>query len=72
MNKSKTPTSEKIGIPLRLEPELYEKMMDRVQKEKKNQRGYSVNQLLTELHEKEFKKNTEKQESEDDNNAEKY
>lgn len=55
MNKSKTPTSEKIGIPLRLEPDLYEKMMDRVQKEKKNQRGYSVNQLLTELLEKELK-----------------
>lgn len=55
MNKSKTPTSEKIGIPLRLEPELYKKMMDRVQKEKKNQRGYSVNQLLTELLEKELK-----------------
>lgn len=55
MNKTKTPTSEKIGIPLRLEPELYEKMMDRVQKEKKNQRGYSVNQLLTELLEKELK-----------------
>ena len=55
MNKSKTPTSEKIGIPLRLEPELYEKMMNRVQKEKKNQRGYSVNQLLTELLEKELK-----------------
>lgn len=54
MNKSKTPTSEKIGIPLRLEPVLYEKMMDRVQKEKKNQRGYSVNQLLTELLEKEL------------------
>ena len=55
MNKSKTPTSKKIGIPLRLEPELYEKMMDRVQKEKKSQRGYSVNQLLTELLEKELK-----------------
>lgn len=55
MNKTKTPTSEKIGIPLRLEPKLYEKMMDRVQKEKKNQRGYSVNQLLTELLEKELK-----------------
>lgn len=55
MNKSKTPTSEKIGVPLRLEPELYEKMMDRVQKEKKNQRGYSINQLLTELLEKELK-----------------
>ena len=56
MNKSQTPTSEKIGIPLRLEPELYEKMMDRVQKEKKNQRGYSVNQLLTELLEKELRR----------------
>ncbi len=55
MNKSKTPTSEKIGIPLRLEPKLYEKMMDRVQKKKKKQRGYSVNQLLTELLEKELK-----------------
>ena len=54
MKKTKTPTSEKIGIPLRLEPELYEKMMDRVQKEKKKQRGYSVNQLLTELLEKEL------------------
>ena len=58
MNKSKTPTSEKIGIPLRLEPELYEKMMDRVQKEKKNQRGYSVNQLLTELLEKELRRHS--------------
>ena len=32
MNKSKTPTSEKIGIPLRLEPKLYEKMMPQEQK----------------------------------------
>ena len=56
MNKSTTPTSKKLGIPLRLEPELYEKMMDRVHKEKKNQRGYSVNQLLTELLEKELRR----------------
>lgn len=55
MNKSKTPTSEKIGIPLRLEPKLYEKMMDRVHEKKKEQRGYSVNKLLTELLEKELK-----------------
>ena len=58
MNKSKTPTSEKIGIPLRLEPKLYEKMMDRVQKKKKERRGYSINQLLTELLEKELKENS--------------
>ncbi len=57
MNNSKTPTSKKIGIPLRLEPKLYEKMMDRVQKKKKEQRGYSINQLLTELLEKELKEN---------------
>lgn len=57
MNNSKTPTSEKIGIPLRLEPQLYEKMISRVQKEKKKQRGYSINQLLTELLEKELKEN---------------
>jgi len=29
MNKSKTPTSEKIGIPLRLEPKLYDKQDER-------------------------------------------
>lgn len=57
MNNSKTPTSEKIGIPLRLEPKLYEKMISKVQKEKKRQRGYSINQLLTELLEKELKGN---------------
>ena len=57
MNKSKTPTSEKIGIPLRLEPQLYEKMISRVQKEKKEHRGYSINQLLTELLENELKEN---------------
>ncbi len=57
MNNSKTPTSEKIGIPLRLELKLYEKMINRVQKEKKKQRGYSINQLLTELLEKELKEN---------------
>lgn len=55
MNKSKTPTSEKIGVPLRLEPQLYEKMISRVQKEKKEQRGYSINQLLTELLENELR-----------------
>ncbi len=55
MNNSKTPTSKKIGVPLRLEPKLYEKMMDAVQNKKKQQRGYSMNQLITELLEKELK-----------------
>lgn len=49
MNKSNTPTYEKIMIPLRLPPEIYSRMMDEVQKKKKDERGYSVNQYLTEI-----------------------
>ncbi|MBQ3482761.1 MAG: hypothetical protein IJA78_01135 [Clostridia bacterium] len=49
MNKSDTPTKQKISIPLRLPPEIYEQMMEVVQKKKKKERGYSVNQYLTEL-----------------------
>ena len=49
VNKSDTPTKHKIPIPLRLPPELYEQMMEVVQKKKKKERGYSVNQYLTEI-----------------------
>ena len=49
MNQSNTPTYRKIMIPLRLPPEIYYRMMEEVQKKKKEQRGYSVNQYLTEL-----------------------
>lgn len=49
MNKSNTPTYEKIMIPLRLPPEIYSRMMDEVQRKKKAERGYSVNQYLTEI-----------------------
>lgn len=49
VNKTKTPTYEKIMIPLRLPPEIYSQMMDEVQKKKKKERGYSVNQYLTEI-----------------------
>lgn len=49
MNKSNTPTYEKIMIPLRLPPEIYHQMMDEVQKKKKDERGYSINQYLTEI-----------------------
>ena len=49
MNKTTTPTHEKIMIPLRLPPEIYSRMMDEVQKKKKDVRGYSVNQYLTEI-----------------------
>ena len=49
MNKSKVPTIQKVMIPLRLPPEIYDKMMEQVQKRKKEERGYSVNQYLTEI-----------------------
>ena len=49
MNKSKVPTCQKIMIPLRLPPEIYNQMMEEVQKRKKKERGYSVNQYLTEI-----------------------
>ena len=55
MNKSDTPTKEKISIPLRLPPELYEQMMEVVQKKKKKERGYSVNQYLSEILAKDLK-----------------
>jgi len=49
VNKSNTPTNEKIMIPLRLPPDIYHRMMDEVQKKKKEERGYSVNQYLTDI-----------------------
>lgn len=55
MNKSDTPTKQKISIPLRLPPELYEQMMEVVQKKKKKERGYSINQYLSEILAKDLK-----------------
>ncbi len=49
MNKSNTQTYEKIMIPLRLPPEIYSRMMDEVQRKKKEERGYSINQYLTDI-----------------------
>ena len=49
MNKSNIPTYEKIKILLRLPPDIYHRMMDEVQKKKKDERGYSVNQYLTDI-----------------------
>ena len=55
MNKSDTPTKQKIPIPLRLSPELYDKLVETVQKKKKDERGYSINQYITEILEVELK-----------------
>ena len=55
VNKSDTPTKQKIPIPLRLPPELYDKLVEAVQKKKKDERGYSINQYITEILEVELK-----------------
>ena len=49
MNKTGVFTYDKVMIPLRLPPETHEKLILHVQNEKKNQRGYSINQCLTDL-----------------------
>ena len=53
MNKTQTPTVEKKTFPLRLPPEMYKKVRDRVQQEKdKGNYAYSINDFLTEIIEK--------------------
>ena len=54
MNKTDVIPYEKIMMTLRLPPETYQKMMDKVHREKKKQRGYSANQFLTSIIEKEL------------------
>lgn len=49
MNSSKTPTVEKTMLPLRLPPELYKKIRNKVNLKKEDVRGYSINEYLTEL-----------------------
>jgi hypothetical protein len=49
MNSSKIPTIEKTMLPLRLPPELYRKLRDKVNQKKDDKRGYSINEYLTEL-----------------------
>ena len=49
MNNSDVATIHKIMLPLRISPELYKKMCAKVYQKKDKQRGYSINQYLTEL-----------------------
>lgn len=55
MNKTGTITYEKVMIPIRLTPETYEKLVDAVQAKKKKSRGYSMNEFINSLLEKELK-----------------
>ena len=59
MNNTETPTMQKVAIPLRLPQELYRAMMELVHKRKRDVRGYSVNQYLTELLEAELKESAD-------------
>ncbi len=57
MNKTKTPTVDKITYPLRLTQKTYKKIRAIVNDIKENQNyAYSINEFLTEIIEKGLKK----------------
>ena len=56
MNNTGIPTKQKVSIPLRMPKELYAQMVELVHEKKKEDRGYSFNQYLTELLAKDLKK----------------
>lgn len=49
MNNSKVSTQEKVMLPLRLPPDVYQKVRRKVNTKKDDIRGYSINEYLTEL-----------------------
>ena len=55
MNNSNTPTSEKLAIPLRLEPNLYAKLKKHVYSIQEKKRSYSINEYITNLIEEDLK-----------------
>ena len=66
MNKTMTPTVFKKTFPLRLPPETYKKVRDRVQIEKdKGNYAYSINDYLTEIIEKDLNRFPDKVKKQD-------
>jgi len=55
MNKSGVPTAKKVLLPLRLTPQTYNALVKRVREEKDKNRGFSINQFISEVLEKELK-----------------
>lgn len=56
MNKTKTPTVDKVAFSLRLPPNMYKKIRARVNEIKENGNyAYSINDFLTEIIEKGLK-----------------
>ena len=56
MNTTQTLTEEKVMIPVRIPKELYYTMMEMIHHRKADTRGYSMNQYLTDLIEKDLHK----------------
>ena len=55
MNNTETPTYKKVMITFRVPPETYQAMIAKVREKKdKDDRGYSINQYLTELIQKDI------------------
>ncbi len=58
MNKTKTPTIDKVTFPLRLPPTMYKKIRAKVNEIKENGNyAYSINDFLTEIIDKELEEN---------------
>jgi len=56
MNKTKTPTVDKVTFPLRLPPKMYKQIREKVNEIKENENyAYSINDFLTEIIERELK-----------------
>ena len=56
MNKTKTPTIEKVTFPLRLPPKMYKQIRAKVNEIKETGNyAYSINDFLTEIIEKSLK-----------------
>ena len=56
MNKTKTPTVDKVTFPLRLPPKMYKQIRAKVNEIKENENyAYSINDFLTEIIEKGLK-----------------
>ena len=50
MNKTKTPTVDKVTFPLRLPPKMYKQIREKVNEIKENENyAYSINDFLTEI-----------------------
>ncbi len=56
MNKTQTPTVDKVTFPLRLPPKMYKQIREKVNEIKENENyAYSINDFLTEIIEKSLK-----------------